>query len=117
MTEENTNEAQSESSQESVEASKGGSTEVKLPQMCEISDAKQIYDLIKEANAKGSEVIIDASEVTSLTTPCLQILISASSHVTEGGGSFVIKGETDVFRKSVSDFGLFSKLQEWGCQV
>jgi anti-anti-sigma regulatory factor len=61
--------------------------------------------------------VIDASAVDRLSTPCVQILLSAVQHMEQHGISFVIRSPSDAFVTAFDDLGLFSYLMKWPVQT
>jgi hypothetical protein len=55
--------------------------------------------------------------VDRLSTPCVQILLSAAQHMEQNGISFVIKSPSDSFVTAFDDLGLFSYLMKWPVQT
>src|SRR3546814_1342385 len=66
-----------------------------------------------EIMAQGGKVVIDAAAVDRLSTPCVQILVSAVQHMEQHGIPFVIRSPSDAFVTAFDDLGLFSYLMQW----
>lgn len=65
----------------------------------------------------GGKIVIDASSVDRLSTPCVQVLIGALQDMEQNGIPFVLKSPSDAFVSAFDDLGLFSYLMKWPVQT
>jgi anti-anti-sigma regulatory factor len=70
----------------SLELTSQGAAQVRLPRVADLTYAANLKALILEALDKGQDLEIDASEVHSITSPCLQILVAAAKSFREVPG-------------------------------
>jgi len=66
-----------------------------------------------EAITLGKKVVIDASAVERISTPCIQVLLSAVKTMDEKGLEFSLFSPTEVFVDAFNDLGLFPVLMKW----
>lgn len=79
--------------------------------------AEPLLHSFHEILAKGGKVVIDAGAVERLSTPCIQILLSAAQQMEQNGIPFVLKAPSDAFVSAFDDLGLFSFLMKWPVQT
>ncbi len=79
--------------------------------------AEPLLHSLHEILAQGGKVVIDAAAVDRLSTPCVQILLSAAQHMEQHGIPFVIRAPSDAFVSAFDDLGLFSFLMKWPVQT
>ncbi|WP_298723103.1 STAS domain-containing protein [uncultured Ferrovibrio sp.] len=92
-------------------------TQLGLVASMDLRAAEPLLHSFHEIMAQGGKVVIDASAVDRLSTPCVQILLSAAQHMEQNGISFVIKSPSDSFVTAFDDLGLFSYLMKWPVQT
>lgn len=92
-------------------------TQLGLVASMDLRAAEPLLHSFHEIMAQGGKVVIDASAVDRLSTPCVQILLSAAQHMEQHGISFVIKAPSDSFVTAFDDLGLFSYLMKWPVQT
>ena len=61
----------------------------------------------------GKKVVVDASGVSRMSTPCIQILIAAAHTMDEEGRAYALYKPTDDFVSAFDDLGLFPVLMKW----
>lgn len=79
--------------------------------------AEPLLHSFHEIMTQGGKVVIDASAVDRLSTPCVQILLSAVQHMEQHGIPFIVKAPSDAFVTAFDDLGLFSFLMKWPIQT
>jgi chemotaxis protein CheX len=92
-------------------------TQIALAASMDLRAAEPLLHSFHEILAQGGRVVIDASVVERLSTPCVQILLSAAKHMEEHGIPFVVKSPSDAFVSAFDDLGLFSFLMKWPVQT
>ena len=75
--------------------------------------AAALKERLLEAIDQGIEVIVDASSVERLTTPCVQVLVAAARSLTERDQSLALKDPSEAFVSAFSDLGLDAVVQQW----
>src|SRR5689334_5623792 len=74
-----------------------------LPRMLDLPYAKMLRDLLLARLAVGN-LILDATAVEWLSTPCAQVLLAAGRAANAAGARFLIDGSSDALRQALSDF-------------
>lgn len=92
-------------------------TQLSLVASMDLRAAEPLLHSFHEIMAQGGKVVVDASAVDRLSTPCVQILLSAAQHMEQHGIPFVIKSPSDAFVSAFDDLGLFSFLMKWPVQT
>jgi anti-anti-sigma regulatory factor len=87
----------------SLELTSQGAAQVRLPKIADLTYAADLKALIIEALDTGKGLEIDASEVHSITSPCLQILVAAATSFRE------MPGISLAFSKPSAAFSLAAK--------
>lgn len=87
--------------------------EFEIYQISDISQAEklasQLFDYVKNSNEK---VILNATSVARITTPCIQVIISFFVLCKEAGIVFNISSPSDAFIEAFEDLGLNKFLNE-----
>lgn len=92
-------------------------TQLALVASMDLRTAEPLLHSFHEIMAAGGKVVIDASAVERLSTPCVQILLSAAQHMEQHSIPFVVKSPSDAFVSAFDDLGLFSFLMKWPVQT
>ncbi|CCD97514.1 STAS domain-containing protein [Bradyrhizobium sp. STM 3809] len=83
-----------------------------LPQMLDLTQAGKLRDeMIQLANA--GDVLLDASGVERMSTPCVQILLAAGRGAQAASRSFRIVQASELFRTAIADLGLRNEFENW----
>ena len=86
---------------------------IKLGSVMDLSMAaalkSDILEVIDAANGMG----VDAAEVESLTTPCVQVLVAAGLAMEQRDQDFFIDNATPAVRAAFVDLGLGSNFERW----
>jgi len=83
------------------------SESVSLPAVADLTAAGPLKATLEQALADGNGVIVDASAVQRVSSPCLQVLVAgALSFAKAGGTSLSIGDPSDAFCETVSLLGL-----------
>jgi anti-anti-sigma regulatory factor len=77
-----------------------------LPQILDLIAAKPLRDSLLSKPV----VILDASEVERMSTPCAQVLLAAGQ---AAGASFRIINPSAAFRSAIADLGLRQAFSGW----
>lgn len=92
-------------------------TQLNLVASMDLRAADPLLHSFHEIMGQGGRVVIDASAVDRLSTPCVQILLSAVQHMEQHDIPFVIRSPSDAFVTAFDDLGLFSYLMKWPVQT
>jgi anti-anti-sigma regulatory factor len=83
-----------------------------LPQVLDLTAAQDLRDsMIRLSTEHG--ILLDASGVERMSTPCIQVLLAAGRAVDISGKSFKIVRASDVFRTAIADLGLHAEFSNW----
>jgi chemotaxis protein CheX len=83
-----------------------------LPQMLDLTQAQNLRDsMIRLSGEHG--VLLDASGVERMSTPCVQVLLAAGRGAEISGKSFKIVRASDAFRTAIADLGLHAEFSNW----
>lgn len=84
-----------------------------LPAKIDISTVSQFFEEIKPIIAVNKDVVFNASKIDRITTPGIQILISATKTIKANGGKASISWPSEAFKNIISDLGFSNQLKEW----
>ncbi|MDB2414576.1 STAS domain-containing protein [Rickettsiales bacterium] len=101
--------AKKKSAGSSAKNSKKEKISITLPEVMDISTAESILEQLK----KAGDISLDASKVEKITTPGVQLIISADLSMQNNKGSFSIENPSDIFTSSLNNLGFSEKLKEW----
>lgn len=88
--------------------------EVILPAVVDLRVAKDLKESLMAAVEKGGHVIIRGQDVERLSTPCLQILISASKSLEcDPDRRLQLLAPSEAMAAVFQDLGLETLLEEW----
>jgi anti-anti-sigma regulatory factor len=83
-----------------------------LPQVLDLTQAQNLRDSMTTLLADGA-LVLDASEVERMSTPCAQVLLATGRAADLAGSSFQIINVSDVFRSALADLGLQAEFKNW----
>lgn len=92
-------------------------TRISLGPVLDIRCAAQLRDGLVKAVGRGKPVVIDAGQVERMTTPCVQVLLSAGKTVEACGSRISLAQASDGFVAAFSDLGLFGSLMSWQAEA
>ena len=84
----------------------------RLPQVLDLTQAQNLRDTMAARLSDGS-VVLDASAVERMSTPCAQVLLAAGRSAGFAGTSFQITNPSEVFRAALADLGLQAEFMNW----
>lgn len=94
------------------EAGEGNGDNVMLPAVADLTEAGPLKQKLEQALASGNGIIVDASAVQRISSPCLQVLVAGvNAFANAGGTSLTIENPSDAFRETVSVLGLMNALR------
>jgi chemotaxis protein CheX len=83
-----------------------------LPQILDLTQARGLRDRLIALLAT-STVVLDASVVERMSTPCAQVLLAAGRAAEAADARFQIVNASHVFRAALADLGLQSEFGNW----
>jgi chemotaxis protein CheX len=89
-----------------------GSELNRLPQVLDLTQAQNLRDTIAARLGDGP-LVLDASAVERMSTPCTQVLLAAGRAADLAGSPFQIINVSDVFRTALADLGLQAEFKNW----
>jgi two-component system chemotaxis response regulator CheY len=78
-----------------------GETLLKLPEILDLTAAENFLEMVRQS-ASATTLCLDASEVRTLTTPCMQILLAAARSHT----AMSVAQPSDAFISAFEDLGI-----------
>ena len=89
------------------------SSVIDLDSDLELVAATTLKERLIEAVDRDVAVVIDASSVERLTTPCVQVLVAAAQSLAGQDKGLMFKDPSEAFVSAFSDLGLEDVLQQW----
>lgn len=86
---------------------------IELSSVLDLLAADALKDQIMTALDSSGDVILDASEVTRITTPCIQILIASSKDLRSSDREIVLEKSSEIFDSAMRDLGFGDFLESW----
>jgi chemotaxis protein CheX len=83
-----------------------------LPQILDLTGARPLRDSLAGLLSRGT-VVLDASAVERMSTPCAQVLLAAGRAAGPAGTAFKITNPSTVFRTALADLGLWAEFSNW----
>ena len=84
----------------------------RLPQVLALTQAQNLRDTMAARLSDGA-VVLDASAVERMSTPCAQVLLAAGRAADLAGSRFQIIDASEVFRTALADLGLEAEFNNW----
>ena len=84
-----------------------------FPSDLDIRAAVSLQDALSTALDQSDALLLDASKVERLSTPCVQIIISAMKSLENEGRSFRIVDATPQFVEFFDELGFATALEQW----
>jgi chemotaxis protein CheX len=89
-----------------------GAASNRLPQVLDLTQAQNLRDSMAARLSEGP-LVLDASAVERMSTPCAQVLLAAGRAADLAGSPFHIINVSDVFRTALADLGLQAEFKNW----
>lgn len=83
-----------------------------LEEHCDISHAENLHQQLKDHVVKAQALTVDASEVSRLTTPCVQLLLAALASQKKSGHQMSVTNPSEAFTEAFILMGLQNQLSE-----
>ena len=84
----------------------------KLPSVLDLTGAQSLRDTLVGLLGDGS-LLLDASAVERMSTPCAQVLLAAARAADLAGSPFQVFEASDVFQAALADLGLQDEFKKW----
>jgi chemotaxis protein CheX len=84
----------------------------RVPATLDLTAARDLRERLV-AMLSGRDVVLDASAVERMSTPCMQVLLAAGRSADAAKVSFQIVDASDAFRAAVADLGLEKPFCNW----
>jgi anti-anti-sigma regulatory factor len=84
----------------------------RLPQVLDLTRAQDLRETMAAQLGDGS-VLLDASAVERMSTPCVQVLLAVGRAADLAGSPFQIIDASDAFRAALADLGLQAEFKNW----
>jgi len=88
-------------------------TQITLPGVLNLGIAEDLREKFIESLIVGNDITLDASNVETITTPCLQVLISAGQSIENAGNTLSIQNSSKAFIAALEDLGLNDIFDKW----
>ncbi|MFM9844674.1 MAG: STAS domain-containing protein [Dongiaceae bacterium] len=92
---------------------KGAECRVALPARLDPATIGNLHKSLLAAVNQKKPVVIDAEQVSTLSTICVQALVAAAKSFQKRNLPFCIKRPSDAFVATFDGLGLFSSLMSW----
>ncbi len=89
---------------------------IDLGSVLDIRAAEPLKNVLRKAISKGKPLTLDVGSVERMSTPCIQVLISAATVMKEAEAVFTIASPSDTFIESFNELGLFPVLKQWNIE-
>ena len=83
-----------------------------LPQILDFTQAQPLRDSMVVL-LSGDTLLLDASAVERMSTPCAQVLLATGRAAASAGASFKILNASSAFRTALADLGLQPEFGNW----
>ena len=83
-----------------------------LPAVLDITKAQELRGHMVD-RLNGGAVVVDASAVDRVSTPCIQVLLAAARSADRAGTSFRIANASEALRAALIDLGLQAEFGNW----
>ena len=84
-----------------------------LPAVLDLNNAAGLKTSLRDRFEKDDAIVIDCSEVTRITTPAVQILLSLGKSIGPEGPTPVFLRPSEAFCSAFRDLGLQDQLSSW----
>lgn len=88
------------------------SKEIVLASTLDIAASEELRNQLVDALSKKKPTLINAAEVTRMSTPCVQILVAANIEAERQGKKLKYGSPSPAFKEAFSSLGLSEYLSE-----
>jgi chemotaxis protein CheX len=93
--------------------SDGDNVIIGLVSILDMSVADDFLSQMREGVAGHKNLSLNAQNVERLSTPCVQIMLSAAAEIENKGGRFTVENISKGFERSMRELGLSDHLKNW----
>lgn len=86
---------------------------IELPAYLDLAFANELKIRLQESLEAEGALILDAGEVESVTTPCIQVILAAENSASASSRRIFLRSASDSFRQAFEDLGFDEKLGKW----
>lgn len=83
-----------------------------LRPVLDLTEANRLRDDMIRFATEG-DILLDASAVERMSTPCVQVLLSAGRTMASGRKIFKISNPSDAFGSAIAELGLQAEFDKW----
>ncbi len=87
--------------------------EVKLPRELDLLAAESLKETLLAELDEGEGLLLDASDVERVSTPCIEVLVSAQKTCVATSQSFQISNSSQVLVDAFNALGLDEQFKGW----
>ena len=91
-------------------------TKIRLSSILNLTMAQPLHEQLLTALETDDQLIVDGTDVELMTTPCLQVLLSAGQACEGSGQPFSIANPSEAIIIAFNDLGLTTYLERWSDQ-
>lgn len=84
-----------------------------LPNILNLSVAEDLREIFIESVSTDSDLLINAENVETITTPCMQVLIAAGRTLEEKDHKLQIHSPSPAFIAAFNDLGFNEFIEKW----
>ncbi len=89
---------------------------VPLPNILNLSIAEDLRETFVQQMIADTDLVLDASAVDTITTPCMQVIVAAGKSLEENGNALSILNSSPAFAAAIDDLGLTDLFDKWSTQ-
>ena len=86
---------------------------IELAAVLDLSAVVSLHETLLDGLATPGDVTLDASAVDSITTPCVQAVLSMSLSLQESGRRLLVKEPSAAFISAFEELGLGEQFKQW----
>ncbi len=85
-----------------------------LPEAMDIVYAREFLESVwKTVGDSGAEITLQGGGVRRITSPCVQVMLSAAKTLAGRGGKLIVQQPSAALCDAMRDLGLEANLKEW----
>ena len=84
-----------------------------LPAVLDMAAAHSLRDILVEAVSLRADIVLDGAHVERVSTPVVQLLLSAARSAAAGSHDFLLTDPSPVLCAAFDDLGLSAELKRW----
>lgn len=89
---------------------------VPLPNILNLSISEDLRETFVQHLTAEPNLVLDASAVDTITTPCMQVIVAAGKSLEESGNALSILNSSPAFTAAIDDLGLTDLFDKWSTQ-